>query len=224
MKRNRDFHRQVRVIYRACRRKHGTDFTEDEALKLFKVVFPEFYRIWVKFATDDYMNEHNVIVDIIKNDINGIDFGAAFESVPMDVRNNLYQIVRSWRATGELNNIIERATSYIDIPMDAPARDIAQFYIDILPVVMRIRKLSNVECFRLMAVSESDIDTMMNSGLSKSALYKLAGNSIVAGNGRVDGKGNREGVLFNIFRTMFVDAVEHKSKRPAEVRQLSLFD
>lgn len=43
-----------------------------------------------------------------------------------------------------------------------------------------IRKLTPTECFRLMGVSEDNIDKLKReSGLSNSAFYKLAGNSIV---------------------------------------------
>ena len=57
----------------------------------------------------------------------------------------------------------------------------------------RIRKLTPRECFRLMGVSEEDIDTIQQSGISKTQQYKMAGNSIV-----VD-------VLYHIFRKLFVD-------------------
>lgn len=57
----------------------------------------------------------------------------------------------------------------------------------------RIRKLTPRECFRLMGVSEEDIDKIQSSGISKTQQYKMAGNSIV-----VD-------VLYHIFRKMFVD-------------------
>ena len=43
----------------------------------------------------------------------------------------------------------------------------------------RIRKLTPRECFRLMGVSEKDIDTIQTSGISKTQQYKMAGNSIV---------------------------------------------
>ena len=43
----------------------------------------------------------------------------------------------------------------------------------------RIRKLTPRECFRLMGVSDRDIDTLLSAGISNSQLYKLAGNSIV---------------------------------------------
>lgn len=57
----------------------------------------------------------------------------------------------------------------------------------------RIRKLTPRECFRLMGVSEENIDTIQAAGISNSQQYKLAGNSIV-----VD-------VLYHIFKKMFVD-------------------
>lgn len=68
----------------------------------------------------------------------------------------------------------------------------------------RIRKLTPKECFRLMGVDDKDIDKIQAAGVSNSAQYKLAGNSIV-----VD-------VLFHIFRKMFI---ETKNKSG----QLSLF-
>jgi DNA (cytosine-5)-methyltransferase 1 len=57
----------------------------------------------------------------------------------------------------------------------------------------RIRKLTPRECFRLMGVSESDIDKIQSAGISKTQQYKMAGNSIV-----VD-------VLYYIFRNLFND-------------------
>lgn len=68
----------------------------------------------------------------------------------------------------------------------------------------RIRKLTPRECFRLMDVSDADIDKIQKAGISKSAQYKLAGNSIVVA------------CLYHIFRKMFVDT-------SCEDEQLSLF-
>lgn len=61
------------------------------------------------------------------------------------------------------------------------------------PLDYRIRKLTPRECFRLMGVSEENIDTIQAAGISNSQQYKLAGNSIV-----VD-------VLYHIFNKMFVE-------------------
>lgn len=67
------------------------------------------------------------------------------------------------------------------------------------PTSYRIRKLTPRECFRLMGVSESDIDKIQQSGISNSQQYKMAGNSIV-----VD-------VLYYIFKNMFVPEAQNKA-------------
>lgn len=45
--------------------------------------------------------------------------------------------------------------------------------------IYRIRKLTPRECFRLMGVSDADIDKIRDAGISESQQYKMAGNSIV---------------------------------------------
>lgn len=69
----------------------------------------------------------------------------------------------------------------------------------------RIRKLTERECFRLMGVREDDIDKLLKAGISKTQLYKLAGNSIVCD------------VLMSIFDKMLVNTKAEKGQ------QLSLF-
>lgn len=56
-----------------------------------------------------------------------------------------------------------------------------------------IRKLTEREVFRLMDVSEEDIDRIQKAGISRSQQYKMAGNSIVVS------------CLYHIFRKMFID-------------------
>lgn len=68
----------------------------------------------------------------------------------------------------------------------------------------RIRKLTPRECFRLMGVSETNIDKIQQSGVSQSQQYKMAGNSIV-----VD-------CLYHLFRKMLTET-------HCESQQLSLF-
>lgn len=80
----------------------------------------------------------------------------------------------------------------------------------------RIRKLTPRECFRLMGVNDADIDKIQAAGISNSGQYKLAGNSIVAGGNYIDNKGNVDGVLYNIFRKMFIET-------ESESKQLTLF-
>ena len=71
--------------------------------------------------------------------------------------------------------------------------------------VALVRKLTPRECFRLMGVSDTDIDKIQAARVSNSAQYKLAGNSIV-----VD-------VLYHIFRKAFVN-------RGNDTRQMTIFD
>lgn len=44
---------------------------------------------------------------------------------------------------------------------------------------MRIRKLTPLECWRLMGFSDDDFKKAQSAGISNSQLYKQAGNSIV---------------------------------------------
>lgn len=90
---------------------------------------------------------------------------------------------------------------------------------------IRVRKMTPREAFRLMDADDADIDKMMNAeetitlkngttktrkAISKTACYKLAGNSIV-----VD-------VLYYIFRNMFIP--EYQSKPKPKIKQLTIFD
>lgn len=59
--------------------------------------------------------------------------------------------------------------------------------------IYRIRKLTPRECFRLMGVSETNIDNIQNAGISRTQQYKMAGNSIVTD------------VLYHIFRNLFCE-------------------
>lgn len=63
-------------------------------------------------------------------------------------------------------------------------------------VNVKIRKLTERECFRLMGVNDDDIDKIKNAGISKSQQYKMAGNSIATP------------CLYHIFRKMFIDKSE----------------
>lgn len=68
----------------------------------------------------------------------------------------------------------------------------------------RVRRLSERELFRLMDVSEEDIDKIQAAGISKTQQAKMAGNSIVVS------------CLYHIFRKMFIDTEQ-------EERQMTLF-
>lgn len=181
MKQDRDFHRQVRVVYRACRRLYGKERTQDECLKIFKVVFPELYKL--------------------KNGTSERDL--------QSVRKRIADIVETWQPQGKLKELTDRIDSYLGIPMYGSDEALIQFYEDIMPVVMRIRKLTPRECFRLMDVPEPDIDKILNSGISNSACYRLAGNSICIS------------PMFHLFRKLFIETGEDVEK--GKPMQLSLF-
>lgn len=178
MKQDRDFHRQVRVVYRACRRLYGKEKTQDECLKVFKVVFPELYKL--RNSSEEYVE------------------------VPFKLCESLLQITHDWHPHGALSDIVSHGISQLQMPLSWKREKLMQFYEDIMPVVMRIRKLTPRECFRLMDVGESDINTLMHCGLSNSSLYKLAGNSVVVS------------CMFHLFRKLFIE-------KENESRQLSLF-
>lgn len=91
---------------------------------------------------------------------------------------------------------------------------------------IKVRKMTPREAFRLMDVDDSDIDKIMNAtetvtlkngtvkakkAISKTACYKLAGNSIVVS------------VLYHIFRTMFIPGQPENNPEDRS-RQLTLFD
>jgi site-specific DNA-cytosine methylase len=57
----------------------------------------------------------------------------------------------------------------------------------------RIRKLTERECFRLMDMSDEDINKIQAAGICRSQQYKMAGNSIVVA------------CLYHIFRRLFID-------------------
>lgn len=181
MKQDRDLHKQVRVVYRACRRLYGKERTQDECLKVFKVVFPELYKARQAKETNMHLSE------------DGIEkLDAIFTSWDIVEGSELDKLC--FKVLGESGR-----WRFKD--------DFCQFCNDIMPVVMRIRKLTPRECFRLMGVPEEDIDKILNSGISNSACYKLAGNSIV-----VD-------VMTAIFDKLFVNTEQEKACGV----QLSLF-
>ena len=85
---------------------------------------------------------------------------------------------------------------------------------------IRIRKMTEREAMRLMDVDESDIDKMMNAtetvtlkngttktkkAISKTAIYDLAGNSIVVS------------CLYHIFRTLFIPNQPENNQFPTSL-------
>ena len=73
----------------------------------------------------------------------------------------------------------------------------------------RIRKLTPLECWRLMGFSDNDFYAAKSAGISDAQLYKQAGNSIVVT------------VLEAIFRQLFLK--KHSKKQGIIAEQISLF-
>ena len=177
----RDLHKEVRVIYRACRSLYGKEKTQDECLRIFKVLYPERLRIERSESERERLSEN----------------------VPFEIQ----KITKSWKPQKRLKQLIERVESLVGLPFDYERKELLALIDDLLPVVMRIRKLTPRECGRLQDVSDEDIDKIEASGISKSAMYKLYGNSITVS------------PLFYILKKMFVDTDIEKSRG----MQLTLF-
>ena len=181
MKHNRDLHRRVRVIYRACRRMYGIEKAQDESLRVFMILFPHLYKL--RNSTGERTD------------------------VPQEVVSRLLLVIKDWQPDFELKSLTASVIDQLQMPFDWKTNELIQFYEDILPVVMRIRKLTPRECFRLMGVDDTDINKLLNCGVSNSNCYKLAGNSIV-----VD-------VMTAMFEKLFVNTDQDKTIGT----QLSLF-
>lgn len=174
-----DFHRHVRVVYRACRRIYGKEYVQDECLKVFKILFPEYYR--AKQSEEEFCKFSDTALE------------------------RLASLFDSWHPISELKAMLEKVL--IDASKIMERNAFITFCEDILPVVMRIRKLTPTETGRLMGMRDDEIQKMYDAGLSNSAMYRLHGNSIV-----VD-------VMTAIFDKLFVNTEQDKEFGT----QLSLF-
>ncbi len=184
MRQNRmysDFHRFVRVIYRYHRRFNGKEATQDECLELFKIVFPEYYKAME--SNDETFKFSDKAVE------------------------RICKLFAKWKPKGPLSLLCDYVSERI--LQTFTKAEFLHFCIDIMPVVMRIRKLTERECLRLMDVDEADIDTIIGCGISKSSVYKLAGNSIVVS------------PLVYLYKNLFITPTKKEGRLIP--KQLSLF-
>lgn len=170
MNKQRDFHRQVRVVYRALRKIHGVEKTQDEALRIFKIVFPHMNIVRTSEETEFH--------------------------IPLNVVEDIKRLKSRWQASGELRAVMDKAINMMEMPTSWQKEKLIEFYEDILPVVMRIRKLTPYETGVLMDLRREEVQKMYDAGLSNSAIYRLHGNSITCG------------VLTQIFKKMFIDTTQ----------------
>lgn len=135
--------------YRIYERKVGTDKAREEVSRIFDITVVEKERI--KDSQQD-----NVVIQ-------------------QDAMNKVMAILEEWEIYKPwmLDAIAEYTHTFHS------KKDAIRFLSDITPIRKAIRKLTERECFRLMGVSEENIDKIQKAGISKSQQYKLAGNSIV---------------------------------------------
>lgn len=179
--REMNFHRYCRVVYRTMRKIYGIEKAQDECLKVFKILYPIYFK--AKNGEDIYVTEKDI--------------------------QRMKKVFSSWQATdgSVLDNLLKEVIATMSTPMSR--EELIQFCDDCMVVVMRIRKLTPRECGRLMDCDEKTLDIMLDCGISKSALYKLFGNSIV------------QSCLFHIFRKLFIEPKPDMVK--GEHVQLSIF-
>ena len=111
------------------------------------------------------------------------------------------QTVLGWTRDAK-GNVIDWHEVEIANAVTSAKRDNTQNYVQRSDV--RISKLTERECFRLMDVDDETIDKIQAAGISRTAQYHLAGNSICVG------------VLYHVFDRLFIHT------EPTD-RQLSLF-
>lgn len=177
----------VRIGYLKIKKNLGSDETQELAAEIWKLTSEEQQRIKTEEAS---RLSHEFIERLM----------GLFEKWAAD--GMLSQDAQHWA----MGNIFKKAFWMLN--NDTSIEEMDRYLDDITPVRLRIRKLTPRECFRLMDVSEEDIDKIANSGVSNSQQYKMAGNSIVVN------------VLYEIFKSMFVDDGE---PQVAAGTQLTLF-
>lgn len=176
-----------RIGYLKMKKKYGDDETQEEAAEIWKLTSEEKDRI---SKEEDHKLLSTAFVDQLTE---------LFSCW----RDKFTDEEWAWLET----NVFQTAELYCAI--SNTDEEVIQFLDDITPVRLRIRKLTPLECFRLMGLTDKEAMTIAESGVSNSAQYKLAGNSIV-----VD-------VLYHIFRKLIIEKEPDMVK--GEVTQLSLF-
>lgn len=147
-----------RIGYLRMKRKYGEDEVQEQATEIWKLTAEEQSRL----------TEEDTL-----------------QVLSTSFVDDLVRLFSEWkdRFTDEewqwlKHNVFQMAEILTAISADEGDAD--KFLSDITPVVLRIRKLTPRECFRLMDMDDKYIDIIQNeTTISNSNQYKLAGNSIV---------------------------------------------
>ena len=91
-----------------------------------------------------------------------------------------YKNYITWRnKKGEFNTECNRASLEDDLALAIPTKDQTKVALSGGGSKLRIRKLTPKECIRLMGFTDEDYEAMRSIGMSDSAIYHMAGDSIV---------------------------------------------
>ena len=91
-----------------------------------------------------------------------------------------YKNYITWRnKKGEFNTECNRASLEDDLALTIPTKDQTKVALSGVGSKLRIRKLTPKECIRLMGFTDEDYEAMRSIGMSDSAIYHMAGDSIV---------------------------------------------
>lgn len=127
----------------------------------------------------------------------GVNWTGNFVSTPLHTCN----FSQDYKNTkSQQRSIINRI---YNVRFTPTTKDIEVFYKDEDYYVLR--KLTPLECLRLMDVDDIYIYILQSSGISECQLYKMAGNSIVVN------------VLYHIFRKLFIET-------GSETKQMTIFN
>ena len=91
-----------------------------------------------------------------------------------------YKNYITWRnKKGEFNTECNRASLEDDLALTIPTNDQTKVALSGGGSKLRIRKLTPKECIRLMGFTDEDYEAMRSIGMTDSAIYHMAGDSIV---------------------------------------------
>lgn len=110
-----------------------------------------------------------------------------------------YKNYITWRnKKGEFNTECNRASLEDDLALTIPTKDQTKVALSGGGSKLRIRKLTPKECIRLMGFTDEDYEAMRSIGMTDSAIYHMAGDSIVVT------------VLISIFSQLMFEDDRHK--------------
>ena len=144
----------IKLMYRTCKIFLSKERTQDECMKIFKIVFPELNKL----------NKEEQLENPA--------------SIPQKTKDRLVSLAKSWNLNGKMGEWVDEYVWRV-LNCTWNVEELRRFYIRITPVVFRIRKLTPRETGRLMGMRDNEIDKFFKAGISNSNIYKLHGNSIV---------------------------------------------